>query len=147
MQVTAEIEERVGSWLVFEASDQMSLGARHSGLGVDAALGVRAYSINDKIRIRITAKSLEQYRRLLPAGDLSEILTDLIFYYLGHRFEFDVELGLAAELAPPVRLGVSGELGWTSWMAPKKPPAGQDAFLRDARFNPMERRASAALKN
>jgi type VI secretion system protein ImpH len=146
LQVTAEIEERVGSWLVFEASDQMALGARHSGLGVDAALGVRAYSINDKIRIRIVAKSLEQYRRLLPAGDLSEILTDLVFYYLGHRFEFDVELGLAAELAPPVRLGVSGELGWTSWMAPKKPPAGQVEYLRDARFNPMERRASSPEK-
>ena len=33
----------------------MALGARHSGLGVDAALGVRAYSINDKIRIGIIA--------------------------------------------------------------------------------------------
>jgi len=147
LQVKAEIEERVGSWLVFEASDQMALGSRHSGLGLDAALGVRAYSISDKIRIRITANSLEQYKRLLPAGELSEILTDLVFYYLGHRFEFDVELGLAAELAPPVRLGTSGELGWTSWMAPKKPPPGKKTYLRDARFDPMERRRSMADKN
>jgi type VI secretion system protein ImpH len=147
LQVVAEIEERVGSWLVFEPSDQMALGARHSGLGVDAALGVRAYSINDKIRLRITAKSLEQYRRLLPAGDLSEILADLIFHYLGHRFDFDVELGLAAELAPPVRLGVSGELGWTSWMAPRKPDEPGKTYLRDARFDPMERRRDAAARN
>ncbi|MDQ6434711.1 type VI secretion system baseplate subunit TssG [Mesorhizobium sp. LHD-90] len=146
LQVKAEIEERVGSWLVFEASDQMALGSRHSGLGVDAALGVRAYSINDKIRIRITATSLEQYKRLLPAGELSEILTDLVFYYLGHRFEFDVELGLDARLATPVRLGVSGELGWTSWMTPKQPKDGETIVLRDARFDPMERRREMAGK-
>jgi type VI secretion system protein ImpH len=147
LQVKAEIEERIGSWLVFEPSDQMALGSRHSGLGVDAALGVRAYSINDKIRIRITATSLEQYKRLLPAGDLSEILTDLVFYYLGHRFDFDVELGLDARLAPPVRLGVSGELGWTSWMAPKKPTEGETIYLSDARFDPMERRREAMSRD
>lgn len=147
LHVEAEIEERVGSWLVFEPSDQMALGSLHSGLGVDAALGVRAYSINDKIRIRITALSLDQYRRLLPVGDLSEILTDLIFYYIGHRFEFDVELGLDASLAPPVQLGRSGELGWTSWMAPKKPPEGEKHYLRDACFDPMERRRALSAKD
>ena len=143
LQVEAEIEERVGSWLVFEPSDQMTLGDRHSGLGVDSAIGVRAYSINDKIRIRIVASSLEQYRKFLPSGELSEKLTDLVFYYLGHRFDFDVELALDAELAPPARLGVSGELGWTSWMAPKKPPAGEKIYFSDARFSPMERRLEA----
>lgn len=144
LQVAAAIEERVGSWLVFEVSDQMTLGARHSGLGVDAALGMRAYSINDKIRIRITANSLAQYRRLLPAGDLSDKLADLVFYYLGHRSDFDVELGIAAELAPPVRLGVSGELGWTSWMAPLQKQDEEKTYLRDARFDPMERRRNVA---
>jgi type VI secretion system protein ImpH len=144
LQVKADIEERVGCWLVFEPEDRMGLGSRHSGLGVDAALGVRAYSINDKIRIGIIATSLEQYRRLLPGGDLSEILTDLVFYYLGHRFEFDVELGLDASHAPPARLGVSGELGWTSWVAPKKPADDEKTYFRDARFDPMARRKSTA---
>lgn len=138
--VEAEVEERVGTWLVFEASDQMALGSAHSGLGIDAALGVRAFSINDKIRIRITAETLEQYRAFLPNGEKSDILTDLVFQYLGHRFEFDVELGLDARLAPPVRLGVAGELGWTSWMAPVQPQDDETIILRDARFNPMERR-------
>ena len=146
LHVDADIEERVGSWLEFEASDQTALGARHSALGVDSALGAMAYSINDKIRIRITASSLAQYRRFLPSGDLSDKLTDLVFYYLGHRFEFDVELALDAKLAPPARLGVSGELGWTSWMAPKQSPAGETVYLNDARFSPMERRQAANAK-
>ena len=140
LQVEARVEERVGSWLVFEASDQMALGAAHSGLGIDAALGVRAYSINDKIRIRILAGSLDQYRKFLPTGELSDKLTDLVFYYIGHRFDFDVELALDAREAPPVRLGSSGELGWTSWMAPKTPEGGEKVYLNDARFSPMERR-------
>lgn len=146
LHVDAEIEERVGSWLVFEASDQMALGARHSALGVDSALGAMSYSINDKIRIRIVAASLAQYRKFLPSGELSEKLTDLVFYYLGHRFDFDVELSLDAELAPPARLGVSGELGWTSWMAPKTPPPGTKVYLSDARFSPMQRRQEAAAR-
>jgi type VI secretion system protein ImpH len=144
LQVEADIEERVGSWLVFEASDQMALGSRHSGLGIDAALGVRAYSINDKIRIRITAGSLQQYESFLPAGEMAERLADVVFYYIGHRFEFDVELGLDARLASPVRLGQSGRLGWTSWMAPPEPPAGETRYLRDARFDPMQRRRAGA---
>jgi len=147
LHVDADVEERVGSWLVFEPSDQTALGTAHSALGVDSAVGVRAYSINDKIRIRIASRSLEQYRRFLPSGDLSEKLTDLVFHYLGHRFDFDVELGLDARLAPPARLGVSGELGWTSWMSPKTPPAGETVYFSDARFSPMEqRRAARAAK-
>jgi type VI secretion system protein ImpH len=145
LRVDTQVVERIGSWLVFEPDDQMTLGARHCGLGVEAALGLRAYSINDKIRIRVTADSLGQYRRFLPGGDLSDILADLVFHYLGHRYDFDVELGLDRRLAPPARLGVSGELGWTCWL-PQPAPAGEEeaaVILRDARFDPMERRRAA----
>lgn len=141
--IAVEIVERIGSWLVFEPGDRMALGAHGGSLGSDAVLGNRAFSINDKIRISIDASTLEQYRRFLPTGDLSEKLTDLVFFYLGHRFDFDVELGLRADLAPPVRLGQSGELGWTAWIAPKKPAEGEVEYIRDARFSPMERRRAA----
>ena len=68
LKVDVEIVERVGSWLVFEPSDQMALGTARSGLGVDAALGVRAYSINDKIRIRIKTRSLRAVSAAAPVG-------------------------------------------------------------------------------
>ncbi len=142
--IAVSILERIGMWLVFEPSDCMALGSHGGSLGSDAVLGTRAYSINDKIRIRIDATTLEQYKRFLPTGDLSEKLTDLVFFYLGHRFDFDVELGLRADLAPPVRLGQSGELGWTAWIAPQKPAEGEVTYIRDARFSPMERRRAAA---
>lgn len=141
--VEVDVEERVGTWLTFEPGDRMRLGAEGSTLGVDACLGGRAYSINEKIRVCIKARSIDQYRDFLPSGPLSEKLTDLIFFYLGHRFEFDVELALPARLAPPVRLGGSGELGWTSWVSPPAPAEGAEIYLRDTRFDPMERRRAA----
>ncbi len=143
LRVKAEVVERIGSWLVFEPSDRMALGGNHSGLGEEAALGLRAYSINEKFRLRIIAADLDQYRQLLPGAELAEKLTDLVFYYLGHRYEFDVELALDARLAQPVRLGVAGELGWTSWMAPRQPDEEETVYLRDARFDLMQRRNAA----
>lgn len=135
-----EVIERIGSWLVFEPSDRMALGAAGSTLGQDTFVGIRAYSINDKFRIRIAANDLKQYRKFLPGGELAEQLTDLVFFYIGHRFEFDVELGLRAEHAPAVELGRSGELGWTTWIAPKRPEGGETIYFHEARFSPMERR-------
>lgn len=143
-RVQVEIVERIGSWLVFEPEDRLALGA--ATLGRDAFLGIRAYSINDKFRIRIAASDLEQYRRFLPGGELSEQLTDLVFFYVGHRLDFDVELGLRADLAPAVELGRSGELGWTSWVAPRRPEHGEVIYLHDARFNPMEMRRTTRVE-
>ena len=141
--LNVSIVERIGSWLVFEPSDQMSVGARGCALGQDSFIGTRSYSINDKFRITIKTASLEQYLDLLPNGALSDRLADLVFFYLGFRFEYDVELSLPAQLAPPARLGVSGQLGWTAWMAPKSGADGGGDYVTDARFDLVERRRVA----
>jgi type VI secretion system protein ImpH len=140
--VDVDVEERVGSWLTFEPGDRMALGAAGSTLGSDAMIGARAYSITDKIRVRIRTRSLEQYLKFLPGGELSDRLTDLVFFYIGYRFEFDVQLAIPARYAPPARLGVSGQLGWTAWMAPGAADDDQRLF-DDARFDPMEQRRTA----
>lgn len=145
--VEVDIAERIGCWLMFEPDDRTAVGRQAAALGVDSFVGTRAYSINDKIRVRISTDTLHQYRAFLPSGDRFESLVDLIFFYLGHRADFDVELGLRAELAPPVQLGRSGELGWTSWISPRKPEAGEIVFLMDARFDPMEQRRAARQAN
>jgi type VI secretion system protein ImpH len=143
-RIDVDVVERIGSWLIFEPGDLTAVGVQGSTLGVDSFVGTRSYSINDKIRIRIVAETLEQYRNFLPSGSRFENLVDLVFFYIGHRCDFDVELALRAELAPAVQLGKSGELGWTSWISPKKPDADQTIYLSDARFSPMEQRRAAA---
>jgi type VI secretion system protein ImpH len=136
--VEVDIEERVGSWLPFEPSDRLLLGA-DAALGVGTYLGERVYSINEKVCILIKARDLRQYRQFLPTGELFDQLTDLVFFFIGHRHEFDVRLALPARYAPPARLGQSGELGWTAWMAPDN-AAGDDVWFDDAHFNALERR-------
>ncbi len=141
--VNVEVVERIGTWLAFEPDDRMALGAPGASLGVDTFLGERSYSINDRIRICIQTNTLDEYRDFLPSGEKSQKLADLVFYYLGHRFEFDIELALPARLAPPTRLGQSGELGWTSWVAPAPADAAGEGYLTDTRFDPMERKRAA----
>ena len=136
--VEVDIEERVGCWLTFEPSDRLLLGTE-AALGVGTYVGERVYSINEKICILIGARDLRQYRQFLPTGELSDQLTDLVFFYIGHRFEFDVRLSLPARYAPPTELGRSGELGWTAWVSPDN-AAGDDVYYDDAHFNALERR-------
>lgn len=146
-RIDLTIVERIGTWLVFEPSDTMKLGARGSSLGADTFLGERSLSINDKFRIKIRTNSLEQYLTLLPNEPVAGKLADLVFFYIGHRFEYDVELALPARAAPSTRLGVFGQLGWTSWVAPPPVPDDDETYFSDARFNLAERRrASTAGK-
>jgi type VI secretion system protein ImpH len=133
-----EIDQFVGSRLVFEERERTLLGRRFCELGTDALVGGTVFSVQDKFRIRIHTKDLKQYRRFLPNGDWCEPLADAVFFYIGAQLDWEVELAIPARAVEPLRLGRFGELGWTSWMAPGFDP--DDATSRrDARFHPAER--------
>jgi type VI secretion system protein ImpH len=135
--VTAEVEEFVGTRLVLEAAELTILGGRYNVLGVDALLGRTIFSVQDKITVRIFTSSLAQYTRFLPTGDLCEPLADLVFFYNGEALDWDVELVIPAGAVAPIRIGKFGELGWTSWMAPNW--ASLETTRSDARFHPADR--------
>jgi len=137
-KVKVEIEQFVGTRLVFEPEDRTRLGAAHATLGGDALVGASVYSVQDKFRILVIAKDLAQYERFLPQGDACKPLADAVFYYVGDQLEWDVELAIPVGEVKPVRLGSFGRLGWTTWMAPNW--SDSDTQLRrDARFHPAER--------
>ncbi len=136
--VETEVEQFVGSWLALEPDDRTTLGGAQSTLGSDVLLGRSTYSVQDKIRIHIRMRDLDQYQRFLPTGDLCTPLTDAVFFYLGAELDWDVQLAIPAGRVAPVRLGRSGNLGWTSWMSPTW--AATDQTIRaDARLNLAER--------
>jgi type VI secretion system protein ImpH len=135
--VRAEVEEFVGTRLVIEAAEWTILGQRYNVVGGDALLGRSVYSVQDKIRVRIFTRSLAQYIRFLPTGDLCEPLADLVFFYNGEQLDWDAELAIPAGAAEPIRVGRFGQLGWTTWMAPNW--TSTEAYRRDARFHPAER--------
>lgn len=131
----AEVEEFVGTRLDMEETDRTRLGRANAVLGVDAMAGGAVFTVSDKIRIRVRTGGLAEYQRLLPAGDLALPLADLVLFYLGEAIDWDLELVIPEREAPPARLGRSGLLGWTSWLAPR----GGEVERADAHFNLAER--------
>jgi type VI secretion system protein ImpH len=136
-EVKAEVDEFVGTRLMLDVQEYTILGRRHNVLGQAAMLGRGVYSVQDKIRVRIYTRSLAQYVRFLPSGDLCEPLADLVYFYNGAQLDWDTELAIPSGAVEPVRLGRFGQLGWTSWMAPDWTTT--EAYRRDARFHPAER--------
>jgi type VI secretion system protein ImpH len=145
--VATEVTEFVGSRLILDARDRSRLGA--GTLGADMLVGASFYSVQDKIRIRIYVDDMNGYRRFLPEGDNSEPLVDMVFFYVGDELDWDLELAIPAKSVEPVKLGRTGDLGWTTWIAPDW--AGTETYRCDARFNPAERmrakRAKASTRN
>ena len=106
-----EIDEFVGSWLVFDPKDRTSIGRKHAALGKDILLGSSVFSVEDKIRIRLYVKDFAQYERFLPAGgsDLARPLADAVFFYIGDELDWEGELAIPSGEVAPVRLGIGGK--------------------------------------
>ena len=102
--VDVEIDEFVGSRLVFEESERTRLGRNNSGLGVDILVGASVFSVQDKISVRIFVQSMADYVKFLPTGGRCEPLADLVFFYIGEQLDWDVELAIPAGAIEPVRL-------------------------------------------
>jgi type VI secretion system protein ImpH len=137
--VRVEIDEFVGSWLVFGLEDCTSVGRKHAALGKDLSLGSRVFSVEDKIRVRLFVKDFVQYEQFLPTdtGELSEPLADAVFFYVGDELDWEVELAIPSGAVPPMKLGKSGRLGWTGWLSPNW--TSLDEYRFDARFHLAER--------
>lgn len=146
-----EIHEFVGSRLPIEPEDQAQLGSRNATLGVDAMVGAAAFSVSDKITVRVRAATLDEFESVLPESRRAEQIADLVLFYLGEAIEWDVEIALPEREARPMRLGQSGAIGWTSWLAPKTTPETEMRERIDARFDVAERvkarRAAHALNS
>jgi len=111
--VKVEIDEFVGSWLVFDPDDRTAIGRKHAALGQDMLLGSSVFSVEDKIRIRLYVKDFVQYEQFLPSkdGNLSRPLADAVFFYIGDELDWDVELAIPSGEVAPVRLGLAASWG------------------------------------
>lgn len=136
--VKVEIDEFVGVRLLFDPDQRSRIGQAFSTLGGDVLVGAGVYSVQDKFRLRLYTSSLAEYSDLLPSGPRAKKLADLVFFYVGAEVDWDVELALPVGEVSPVRLGKSGQLGWTSWMAPDW-TVEKGAYRKDARFDLAKR--------
>lgn len=123
LRLDVDVEERVGMWLEFEPSDRSTLGGPRAALGQTLALGSRAHSINDKIRLTVHCDGLNEYRHFLPGGPAARVLGDFLRFYLGDTVDVDICLTLPSDALPAASLSGGAQLGWTSFIAPPAPAA------------------------
>lgn len=128
--VPVEVHPFAGRWLHLPEDSVCRLGqSEQSGrLGINSIVGARFWDCQLSFRLRFGPMSLDDYERLLPKGEAFERLKYWVLNYCGQHFFWDVQLVLRAEEVPPLRLGGSSRLGWTSWLQ-TRPPATDAADL------------------
>jgi type VI secretion system protein ImpH len=65
---------------------------------------------------------LDRYHDFLPAGQSLGRLGDWVRNYVGYEFDWEVQVVLARDEVPGVRLGREGRLGWTAWLGTRRAP-------------------------
>ena len=117
--VPTDVQEFVAHWMRIPESDQFRLGESvgFSGcLGQDTILGERVWQRQDKFRILLGPLSLDRYESFLPTGHSFKALVAVVRNYIGLEYLWEVNLILKKEEKPVTCLGVTGALGWTSWL-------------------------------
>ena len=116
--VDVDLEEFVGEWLLLPGNSQLSLGSSQECclLGVTTTVGSRTWYCQGKFRVICGPLDYASFRRLLPDRDSLKGLAALVRNYAGDELDWELRLVLEAQEVPSLTLGVSGDLGWTTWL-------------------------------
>ncbi len=127
-----EVREFVGGWLRIPEELRSRLGGTSDSavLGETATLGGESWQRQGKFEVVIGPMSFEAFLQFLPGSRALRSLADLIRFFTGGEWVWQVRLLIEQGDAPRVALGQVGRLGWTSWLGHKLDLAA-DVVLRD----------------
>jgi type VI secretion system protein ImpH len=116
------IEEFIGQWLYLDDTQTTTLGTlgQMNILGNTAAIGDRAWTCTEKIRIHIGGLALKKYAELFPGGALNKKISLFVHEYMGDQCHFDLSVELNQRDIPYTKLDGTAHLGWTSWLKDEK---------------------------
>jgi type VI secretion system protein ImpH len=131
-----EVVQFAGSWLHL-ARDQRTalprgrLPGAWNRLGIDAAIGVRAWDIQARVVLRVGPLDRAAFEALLPGRAALGRFVSLVRAYLGFETGFAVNPVLAGPALTPLRLGGADPtplLGWNTWIPSPgpRPPIERD---------------------
>jgi type VI secretion system protein ImpH len=130
-------------WLELPRDQRTALGGqpRVSGrLGLGAVVGRRVRDVQSRFRIVLGPMDFDRFGDFLPGGRSLPPLVDWVRNYVGFEFDWELQLVLARDEVPAIRLGREGQLGWTAWLGSRPSPA--DAG--DVVFAPERTRSARA---
>ena len=125
----ARVEQFVLGWLALPPDQRTILGGGpHSriALGSGLAIGARVPDVQSRFRIVMGPMDLDQYTGFLPGGRSLTRLVDWVRNYIGFEFDWEVQLVLARDEVPGIRLGREGQLGWTAWLGARRAATDAD---------------------
>lgn len=136
--VSVVIEPFAGQWLPVPDEAPVRLGAcNRSALGRGHVLGRRVWDRQSKFVVVLGPLDAAQRDRLLPGAAQFARLDAWVRWYVGATLDFDVELRLTHDAAPPMRLGAGARLARSSWLGSTSKAAIEPAlrFRRAAQGN------------
>lgn len=126
----------IGRWRALAESQVTTIGmsGQNQRLGQEVVLGRRVWDQTARFELRIGPLTLDQFRNFLPNSSGFGPLCELVRFYAGQAFQFDIELVLEGSDVPESRLGVAEgpRLGWTSWLNSEGFEAGDSSITLSA---------------
>jgi type VI secretion system protein ImpH len=122
LNMKVEILEYTGAWLgvPVDQRTRIGVGGMFARLGIDAAAGVRAWSPEARMIIRIGPLTQEAFRRMRPDSPALKRVVALVRAYVGIELGFVINPVLAASEIAPLRLdgalAATPKLGWNTWL-------------------------------
>jgi type VI secretion system protein ImpH len=136
-RVRARIEQFLLDWLALPRDQRTALGGerRVSGLlGLGAVVGARVRDVQSRFRVVLGPLDFDRFCDFLPEGRSLAALVDWVRNYVGFEFDWELQLVLARDEVPAVRLGQEGRLGWTAWLGSRPSPTDAgDVIFRPER--------------
>ncbi|MDP6560868.1 MAG: type VI secretion system baseplate subunit TssG [Candidatus Binatia bacterium] len=117
-----------GEWIKLDEENQSSFGSKgkNNELGVSTIMGARIWDQHAKFRIKVGPLTFQEFSEFLPDGAAFHSMAQLVRFFVGQEFDFDIQLILKACEVPPCRLENSGpggaKLGWSAWLKTKEFP-------------------------
>ncbi len=119
------VEQFAGAWLALPPEERTRLPApgfagAFGRLGVDAAIGVRAWDVQARVVLVIGPLDRAGFEALLPGRPALGRFVSLVRAFLGLETGFAVRPVLAAGAVPALRLDAGADpaplLGWNTWL-------------------------------
>ncbi|BBQ01137.1 hypothetical protein BSFA1_62650 (plasmid) [Burkholderia sp. SFA1] len=132
--VAVAIDEYVFHWIEMTEHERSRLGQGRATtiMGAGAMLGEQVPDRQYRFRIVMGPLEIDDFLAFTPRGKNLPPLVDWVRRFYGYEFDWELDLRIRAQSAPPASLGGPQQLGWTTWLG----QSAQDVPVTGMRFEP-----------
>jgi type VI secretion system protein ImpH len=133
-ELPVEVRQLTGAWLTTPPELRCRLGGDRdfATLGQGATLGGATWQCQHKFEIAMGPLSLTALENFLPGGRGLKELHALVRLYTNDEWTWQLRLLLRDVEIPGIRMGRTGQLGWTTWLG-KRNQLADDVVIQEDR--------------